>query len=120
MSLRNPDESKLRDLSAKINSAYKNLIEIIEQAPTHDTSNLLERASKNKTEFATYLTEFVQKQPATPNHDDISCSSIGERSIIATSSTPKSSRRSVKFHWAEAECQAAQLKAKQAIERTEE
>ena len=48
MSLRNPDESKLRDLSAKIDSAYKNLTEIIEQAPTHETSNLLKRASKNK------------------------------------------------------------------------
>ena len=75
MSLRNPDESKLRDLSAKIDSAYKNLTEIIEQAPTHETSNYLERASKNKIEFDTYLSEFMQKQPVTSNYDDKSCSS---------------------------------------------
>ena len=48
MSLRNPDESKLQDLSGKIDSAYKNLTKIIEQAPTHENSNLLERASKKK------------------------------------------------------------------------
>ena len=120
MSLRNPDESNLRDLSAKINSAYKNLTEIIEQAPTHETSNLLERASKNKIEFDTYLSEFMQKKPVTSNYDDKSCSSICKRSTIATSTTSKSSRRSVKLLAAEAEYRAAQLKAKQAIERTEE
>ena len=48
MSLRNADEFKLRDLCRKINSAYKNLIKIIEQAPTHNTSNLLEKTSENK------------------------------------------------------------------------
>ena len=119
MSLRNPDESKLRDLSAKIDSAYTNLTEIIEQAPTHETSNLLERASKNKIEFDTYLNEFMQKQPVTSNYDDRSCSSIGKRSTIATSTMSKLSRRSVKLLAAEAEHRAAQLKAKQAIERTE-
>ena len=124
MSLRNPDESKLRDLSANIDLAYKNLTEIIEQAPTHETSNLLERASKNKIEFDTYLSEFMQKQPLTSNYDDKSCSSIGKRSTVATSTTSKSSRRSVKSIAAEAEYRAAKLKAKlkakQAIERTEE
>ena len=92
MSLRNPEESKLRDLSAKINSAYNNLIEIIEQAPTHNTSNLLERVSVNKIEFDPYLTEFMPKQPGTSNYDDRSCSSIGRRSTIANLSTSKSSR----------------------------
>ena len=120
MSLRKPDESKFRDLSAKIDSAYKNLTEIIEEAPTHETSNLLERASKDKIEFDTYLSEFMQKQPVTSNYDDRSCSSIGKRSTIATSTTSKSSRRSVKLLVAKAEYRAAQLKAKQAIERTEE
>ena len=62
----------------------------------------------------------MQKQPATSNYDDRSCSSIGKRSTIATSSTSKSSRRSVKLPAAEAEYRAAQLKAKQAIEKTEE
>ena len=107
MSLRNPDESKLRDLSAKIDSAYKNLTEIIEQAPTHKTSNLLERASKNKIEFDTHLSEFMH---VTSNYDDKSCSSIGKRSTIATSTTSKSSRRSVKLLAAEAEYRAAQLR----------
>ena len=120
MSLRNPDESKLRDLSAKIDSAHTNLTEIIEQAPTHETSNYLERASKNKIEFDTYLSEFMQKQPVTSNYDDKSCSSICKRSTIATLTTSKSSRRSVKLLAVEAEYRAAQLKAKQAIERTEE
>ena len=120
MSLRNPDESKLRDLSAKIDSAHTNYTEIIEQAPTHETSSYLERASKNKIEFDTYLSEFMQEQPVTSNYDDKSCSSICKRSTIATSTTSKSSRRSVKLLAAEAEYRAAQLKAKQAIERTEE
>ena len=40
MSLRSPDESKLRDLSAKNNSANKNLTEIIEQTRTHETYNV--------------------------------------------------------------------------------
>ena len=110
----------MRDLSAKIDSAYKNLTEIIEQAPTHKTSNLLERASKNKIEFDTYLSKFMQKQLVTSNYDDKSCGSIGKRSTIATSITSKSSRRSVKLLAAEAEYRAAQLKAKKAIERKEE
>ena len=62
----------------------------------------------------------MQKQPFTSNDDDRSCSSIGKRSTIATSTTSKSSRRSVKLLAVEAEYRAAQLKAKQAIERTEE
>ena len=119
MWLRNPNESKLRDLSAK-NLAYKNLTEIIQQASTNDTSTLLERASKNKTEFDIYLNEFMQKQPATSIYEGRLCSSIGKKSTIATSSTSKSSRRSVKLLTAKAEYRAAQLKAKQAIERAEE
>ena len=117
MWLRNPNESKLRDLSAK-NLAYKNLTEIIQQASTNDTSTLLERASKNKIEFDTYLNEFVQKQPVTSIYEGRSCSSIGKKLTIATSSTSKSSRGSVKLLAAEVEYRAAQLKAKQAIERT--
>ena len=62
----------------------------------------------------------MQKQLVTSNYDDRSCSSIGKRSTIAASATPNSSRRSVKLLAAEAEYRAAQLKAKQAIERTEE
>ena len=60
----------------------------------------------------------MQKQPVTSNYDDRSCSNIGKRSTIATSTTSKSSSRSVKLLAAEAEYRAAQLKAKQAIERT--
>ena len=48
MSLRNPDESNLRELSAKIDSAYKNLTEIIEQAPTHETSTFWRERLKTK------------------------------------------------------------------------
>ena len=62
----------------------------------------------------------MQKQPSISNHHDIPCSSIGKRSTIATSSTSKSSCRSLKLLAAEAEYRAAQLKAKQDIERTEE
>ena len=109
----------MRDLSAKIHSAHENLIQIIQQAPTHETSNLSERASKNQIEFDTYLTEFIRKQTATSNYNDRSCSRIGKRSTIATSSTSKSSRRSVKLLASEAEYRAAKLKAKQAIERIE-
>ena len=80
----------------------------------------MERASKNKIEFDTYLSEFMQKQLATSNYDDKSCSSIGKGSTIATSTMSKSSCLSVKLLAAEAEYRAAQLKAKQVIERTEE